>query len=110
MFFVCIKVLFPLLPLDKTDIVQIADKFIQELNKRLALQQLHLEVSEKAMLKIVEEGYDQQYGARPLKRYIQKNVETPLAKKILSEDLLEGASLTLDLVDDNFVIVDTILN
>ena len=97
-------------PLDKTDIVQIADKFIQELNKRLALQQLHLEVSEKAMLKIVEEGYDQQYGARPLKRYIQKNVETPLAKKILSEDLLEGASLTLDLVDDNFVIVDTILN
>ncbi len=97
-------------PLDQAVIAQIAQKFIYELNERLEVQELNLKVSEAALDKIVREGYDRQYGARPLKRYIQKNVETPLAKKILGDDLIEGTSLYLDLADDEFVITNVTLN
>lgn len=97
-------------PLEQSVIAQIAQKFIYELNERLEAQELNLKVSEAALDKIVKEGYDRQYGARPLKRYIQKNVETPLAKKILGDDLIEGTSLYLDLEDDEFVITNVTLN
>ena len=86
--------------------IKIANKFIRELNDRLSDQELHLEVSEKALDKIIAEGVDEMYGARPLKRYIQKNVETILARKILSSNLIEGSKLFLDVVDDNFTIKD----
>lgn len=97
-------------PLDKQVIGQIAHKFIAELNGRLEAQELRLEVSDAALDKIVSEGYDEHYGARPLKRYIQKYVETPLAKKILSDDLNEGSSLYLDLDNNEFVITNVTLN
>ncbi len=97
-------------PLDEKVIKQIAFKFIAELNGRLQSQNLTLEVSDEAMDKMADEGYDQHYGARPLKRYIQKYVETPLAKKILSEDLIDGSVLYLDVVDGNFEISNITLN
>ena len=90
--------------------IKIANKFIGELNERLSAQELHLEVSEKALDKIISEGVDEMYGARPLKRYIQKNVETILARKILSSDLIEGSKLILDVLDDNFIIKDITVN
>ncbi len=97
-------------PLSEGVISKIAQKFIDELNVRLENQDLHLDVSEAAMSKISTEGYDAHYGARPLKRYIQKNVETPLAKIILGSDLVEGTTLYLDLKDDMFEITNVTLN
>ena len=97
-------------PLSQDVIGQIAHKFIAELNKRLETQELTLNVSDAALEKIVNEGYDEHFGARPLKRYIQKYVETPLAKKILSESLIEGSSLYLDLENDEFIITNVTLN
>ena len=89
---------------------QIAHKFIAELNERLAHQDLSLQVSDAALKKMTDEGYDVKYGARPLKRYIQKHVETPLARIILSEELNEGSILYLDVEDENFKITNITLN
>ena len=89
---------------------EIADKFIRELNTRLSDQEIKLDVSSKAMDKIVDEGVDVAYGARPLKRYIQRNVETLVAKKILSADLKEGTTLFLDLKEEDFIVSDITIN
>ena len=96
--------------LDKPVFTQIAAKFINEVNIRLKEQDLHLSVSDEAMNKIIDEGVDVIYGARPLKRYIQRNVETILAKKLLSEDIAPDTKLYLNVVDNNFVINDITLN
>ncbi|NLC34281.1 MAG: AAA domain-containing protein [Erysipelothrix sp.] len=97
-------------PLSEIVTALIAEKFIDQLNARLALQELTLNVTPEAMHKIVSEGYDEQYGARPLKRYIQKYVETPLARMILGEDLEEGTILILSVMDNAFVITKSLLS
>lgn len=87
-------------PLTKEDIAKIVDLQIKELNKRLEEKQLTCSLTKEAKEYIVEKGYDPIYGARPLKRFIQKNVETMLAKAILADTLKPGA-VTIDLKDDS---------
>ena len=89
-------------PLTKDDIGNIVDLMVSELNKRLADQELSLSLTENARAHVIEEGYDPVYGARPLKRYLQKYVETLAARKILSGDVHEGDCLVLDYRDGDF--------
>ena len=83
-------------PLDKASIGDIVNLLVADLNKRIADKELHLEVTDSARDFIIESGYDPIYGARPLKRYLQKNVETLVARAILSNALHQGDVITLD--------------
>ena len=87
-------------PLSKENITAIIDLQIAALNKRLAEQQLHCTLTEEAKRFIIDAAYDPQFGARPLRRYVQHTVETLIAKQILQGDILPGAELTVDLEDE----------
>jgi ATP-dependent Clp protease ATP-binding subunit ClpB len=91
-------------PLTKENISGIIDLLVKDLNRRLESQELSLVLSDAAKHQVVEEGYDPVYGARPLKRYLQKYVETLTARKILSGDVHSGDTLVLDVKDGAFVI------
>jgi len=93
-------------PLSKEDITHIITLLMKDLNKRLAVQQLSCTLTEKAKHFVIEEGYDPVYGARPLKRYIQRNIETPLAKKILQGTVTPNTTLTIDVENNIFVILE----
>ena len=83
-------------PLTRQDITRIVDLMAAELNGRLAEKQLRCELTPEAKALIVEEGYDPAFGARPLRRYIQRNVETLIARQILGGDPLPGSVLVVD--------------
>ena len=83
-------------PLDKASISGIVNLLLTDLNKRIADKELTLKLTDAAMDHVIEAGYDPHYGARPLKRYLQKNVETLVAKSILSNELRAGDTITLD--------------
>ena len=91
-------------PLTKDNIGMIVDLMVQELDRRLSDQELSLELTDSARTHVIEEGYDPVYGARPLKRYLQKYVETLAARKILSGDVHAGNTLVLDIEDGNFIV------
>ena len=91
-------------PLTKSNIGKIVDLMVGELDKRLADQELSLELTEAAKNQVIENGYDPVYGARPLKRYLQKYVETLAAKKILSGDVHAGDTLVLDVQNGEFIV------
>lgn len=91
-------------PLTKDNIGMIVDLMVQELDRRLSDQELSLELADSARTHVIEEGYDPVYGARPLKRYLQKYVETLAARKILSGDVHAGDTLVLDIEDGNFIV------
>ena len=86
-------------PLTKDNIGHIVDLLVADLNKRLADQELSIELTPAAKAFIIEGGYDPVYGARPLKRFVQKNVETLSAKLILSGSVHQGDVILLDVVD-----------
>ena len=91
-------------PLTKDNITKIIDLQIADLNARLAEKQLVCRVSEEAKSLIIEAAYDPQYGARPLRRYVQHTVETMLAKQLLSGKVLPGQTVTVDEQDGILVI------
>ena len=82
-------------PLTKENIGHIVDLQINELNSRLADRQIRIELTDEARESVVEGGYDPAFGARPLKRYIQKNVETLAARKILEGSVLQGQTIRI---------------
>ncbi len=86
-------------PLTKDNIGHIVDLQIDDLNRRLAERQIHIELTDAAKDSIVEGGYDPTFGARPLRRYIQKYVETLAARKILSGDVIQGSTIQIDCKD-----------
>ena len=90
-------------PLTKDNITSIVDLIIEDLNKRLSDRELHVTLTDAAKQFIVDEAYDPIYGARPLKRFIQKHVETLSAKLILSGDVDEGDTIVIDLEDGALV-------
>ena len=92
-------------PLDKANITAIIDLQLADLNRRLADKQLHCAVTNAAKAFIIEAAYDPQYGARPLRRYVQHTVETLIARKILRGDILPGQTITVDVKDDELTIV-----
>ena len=91
-------------PLTKSNIGKIVDLMVGELDKRLADQELSLELTDTAKDQVIENGYDPVYGARPLKRYLQKYVETLAARKILSGDVHAGDILVLDVQNGEFIV------
>ena len=91
-------------PLTRENIMGISDLIISELDKRLSEKQLHVVVTEGAKELIADRGYDPVFGARPLKSFIQSNVETLLARKIISEDIAPGTILTVDSENGSIVV------
>jgi len=83
-------------PLTKEDITKIIDLYMVSLNKRLEDKEITCLLTEAAKAHIIDSGYDPVYGARPLRRYIQKHVETLLAREILSRRITEGQDVTVD--------------
>ena len=80
-------------PLTKEQIEKIADLTLEALNKRLAERGVTVRLTDEAKAYVVENGYDPVYGARPLKRFIQRAVETPVARTLIAEDVPEGTTL-----------------
>ena len=83
-------------PLDKKQIGEIVRLLTKDLTKRLAEKQIKLALSDKAVAYIVENGYDANFGARPLKRYLQRKLETVIAKKLLEGEFTTGNEILVD--------------
>lgn len=87
-------------PLTISDMSSIVDKILTELNIRLMAQRISINVSDEAKAWLGEEAYEPQFGARPLKRFVQRQIETPLARKMIRENLSEGTTIDIDLSED----------
>ncbi|MBE6880843.1 MAG: ATP-dependent chaperone ClpB [Ruminococcaceae bacterium] len=83
-------------PLKKSEIFRIVDLMLDDLKKRLSDKEIGFEISDKAKEYVVEGGFDPSFGARPLKRFIQRKVETLIARKIIADDVAPGTTLTVD--------------
>lgn len=90
-------------PLTKDNIGKIVELMVKDLNKRLSDQELSLELTDDAKARVINEGYDPVYGARPLKRYLQKYVETLAARQILSGNIHAGDTIVLDVQGGDFI-------
>ncbi|MFS0689589.1 ATP-dependent protease ATP-binding subunit ClpC [Sporosarcina sp. 179-K 8C2 HS] len=90
--------------LEKEHLREIVTLMSNELTKRLAEQDIILELTDAAKLKISEEGYDPDYGARPLRRALQKHVEDRLSEELLSGTVLTGGKVIVDVEDGEFVV------
>ena len=86
-------------PLLRNQIGDIIDLIVAEINERIADKELKIDLSAEAKEYIIEHGFDPQYGARPLRRYIQRTVETLAAKLILEDKVIEGD--TIEIAIDN---------
>ncbi|WP_415425786.1 ATP-dependent chaperone ClpB [Staphylococcus borealis] len=84
-------------PLSVNDMSMIVDKILTQLNIRLMDQRLSIEVSDDAKKWLGEEAYEPQFGARPLKRFVQRQIETPLARMMIKESMPEGTLIKVDL-------------
>ena len=87
-------------PLSKENITGIIDLLMMDLNKRLQDRELKIELTDSAKDIVVDQGYDPAYGARPLKRYLQKHVETLAAKIILGDEIKAGDLIVVDASED----------
>ena len=88
-------------PLTKGNIGNIINLLITDLNKRLSDREITVELTDAAKQYIVDNGYDPVYGARPLKRFLQKHVETLSAKLILADEVREGDTILIDVEGDH---------
>ena len=93
-------------PLQKENIGKIVDLMLEDLRDRLAGKNLLLEVTEAAKDYIIEKGYDPNYGARPLKRLIQSEVETLIAREIIKKDIAAGSTLKVDETEGRLIVTE----
>ena len=91
-------------PLTQNEIGKILDLLIADLNKRLAEQEISVELTNSAKNYLITNGYDAIYGARPLKRFVQKKVETLIAREIIKQTILPKQKVTIDCKNDELVI------
>jgi ATP-dependent Clp protease ATP-binding subunit ClpB len=91
-------------PLSLENIESIVDLLMVELNRRLADRHITLTLDSKARIWAAEKGYDPVYGARPLKRFLQKQIENPLARMLISSQVREGQNLTVSVENDQIVL------
>lgn len=87
-------------PLKKSEISKILELLIQDLERRLEDKYIHLELTQSAKDYLIDNGYDEIYGARPLKRFVQKKLETLIARKILSQEILPHTTVTIDCLNN----------
>ena len=90
--------------LTKDVIYEILDKLVDDLNKKLKHQRITIKLNDKSRDWIVDNGYDHNFGARPLKRFLSKHLETLLAKKLIDGSVTSGDDLTVDVKNDELVI------
>ena len=83
-------------PLRKTEISKILELLIKDLERRLEDKHIKLELTQSAKDYLIDNGYDEVYGARPLKRFVQKKLETLIAKKILAQEILPNTTVKID--------------
>ncbi|MDE5917667.1 MAG: AAA family ATPase, partial [Oscillospiraceae bacterium] len=83
-------------PLSKKEIFSIVDLMLDDLRKRLKDKQINISVTDSAKEYIIEQGYDPNYGARPLRRFLQRKAETLIAKKIIANNIMPGTTLILN--------------
>lgn len=86
-------------PLNEEELTQVAEVMLQGVNKTLSAQQLSVQLTPTALQQIVHLGYDPEFGARPMRRIIQKTVENAVAVKILRQEVQPGSVITLDVAD-----------
>ncbi|HEY5668146.1 MAG TPA: AAA family ATPase [Candidatus Saccharimonadales bacterium] len=86
-------------PLNEDELAQVATIMLKDVNKTLATQQITVELTEAALKEIVRQGYDPEFGARPMRRIIQKTVENAVAVKILRQEAQPGSTIMLDVAD-----------
>ena len=79
---------------------KIVDLILQDLNKRLLDRRIKIKINQKTKKWIAEKGYDPNFGARPLKRFIQKTIETTIAKKIIQQEVCEEDRILISLVEN----------
>ncbi|MDB1702525.1 ATP-dependent Clp protease ATP-binding subunit, partial [Enterococcus casseliflavus] len=94
-------------PLSLSDVTGIVDKIIAQLSQRLEVQDILLTITEEAKRWIAENAYEPAYGARPLRRFITREVETPLAKEIVAGRVLPKTQVTIELLNDQLVFENT---
>ena len=92
-------------PLRKNEISKILELLIKDLERRLEDKHIKLELTQAAKDYLIDNGYDEVYGARPLKRFVQKKLETLIAKKILTQEILPNSTVVVDCKDDELKIV-----
>ncbi|PNU20267.1 ATP-dependent chaperone ClpB [Geothermobacter hydrogeniphilus] len=92
-------------PLQRDEIVRIIDLLVEQLRARLADRQLQLQLTEAAHDLVAERGYDPQYGARPLKRYLQHQLETRIGRLLIRGELPAGTCLKVDVKDGELTVV-----
>lgn len=86
-------------PLNKAELAQVANLMLGEINKTLSTQNITVNLTDAALLKVVEAGYDPEFGARPMRRALQRMVEDAVSKKVLSNEAGPGSIITLDVND-----------
>ena len=86
-------------PLNEDELAQVAQVMLQGVNKTLEAQQITVQLTPEALKQIVHQGYDPEFGARPMRRIIQKTVENAVAVKILRQEAQPGSAITLDVKD-----------
>ena len=91
-------------PLSKEVQMKIIDKMLNLLKNRLYEEKILINFSEATKKKIIENSYSHEYGARPIKRYIQKEIETMIAKAIIRDEIVPNQPVTIDVTKDNFII------
>jgi len=95
-------------PLTLEEITSIVDLLMVDLNKRLAERQVTVKLDAKAKEWVAEKGYDPVFGARPLKRYLQRNLETKLARALIAGEIGEGSAITFTIQDDELAPVKAV--
>ena len=93
-------------PLSVNDMSMIVDKILTQLNIRLMDQRISIKVSDEAKKWLGEEAYEPQFGARPLKRFVQRQIETRLARMMIKENMAEGTSINVDLNEEQDLTFD----
>ena len=88
-------------PLMKTEVSKILELLLIDLEKRLEDKNIKLELTQKAKDFLIDNGYSENFGARPLKRFVQKKLETLIAKSILSQEILPNTTVKIDCIDNN---------
>ena len=90
--------------LNKDIIYQILDKIIKDVEKRLQDKHLKVELTKEAKERIIDESFDTNYGARPIKRYVQRNIETLIANAIIKDNIKTNSTITIDYINNSFII------
>lgn len=91
-------------PLTKEAIGHILNKIIKEIENRLKDINLKINLTDKAKEQLIEDGYDINYGARPLKRLVSRTIETMLSKKIIAGEIKPNDTITIDYENNNYII------